>query len=52
MQLCKYLCRFGRVAYDSLEEGACLTMQNTLMRFQMQEVNRRFLLLDAEPLIS
>lgn len=50
MQLCKYLCRFGRVAYDSLEEGACLTMQNTLMRFQMQEVNRRFLLLDAEPL--
>ena len=38
------------MAYDSLEEGACLTMQNTLMRFQMQEVNRRFLLLDAEPL--
>lgn len=29
MQLCKELCRFGRVAYDSLEEGACLTMQNT-----------------------
>lgn len=50
MQLCKYLCRFGRVAYDSLEEGACLTMQNTLRRFNMQEVNRRFLLLDAEPL--
>ena len=34
MQLCKYLCQFGRVAYDSLEEGACLTMQNTLMRFK------------------
>lgn len=50
MQLCKYLCRFGRVAYNSLEEGACLTMQNTLKRFNMQEVNRRFLLLDAEPL--
>lgn len=50
MQLCKELCRFGRVAYDSLEEGACLTMQNTLKRFNMQEVNRRFLLLDAEPL--
>lgn len=50
MQLCKELCRFGRVAYDSLEEGACLTMQNTLRRFNMQEVNRRFLLLDAEPL--
>lgn len=50
MQLCKELCRFGRVAYDSLEEGACLTMQNTLKRFNMQEVNRRFLLLDAEPI--
>lgn len=50
MQLCKELCKYGRVAYDSLEEGACLTMQNTLKRFNMQEVNRRFLLLDAEPL--
>ena len=47
MQLCKELCRFGRVAYDSLEEGACLTMQNTLKRFNMQEVNRRFLLLET-----
>lgn len=50
MQLCKYLCRFGRVAYDSLEEGASLTMQNTLIEFGMAEVNRRFLLLDNEPM--
>lgn len=50
MQLCKELCKYGRVAYDSLEEGACLTMQNTLRRFNMQEVNRRFILLDAEPI--
>lgn len=48
MQLCKYLCRFGRVAYNSLEEGAGLTMQNCLRRFGMMDVNRRFLLLDAE----
>lgn len=48
MQLCKTLCSFGRVAYNSMEEGACLTMQNTLIRFNMQEVNRRFLLLDNE----
>mgnify|MGYP002573302519 FL=1 len=47
MQLCKYLCRFGRVAYNSMEEGACLTMQDTLRRFGMMEVNRRFLLIDA-----
>ena len=48
MQLCKYLCRFGRVAYNSLEEGVSLTMQNSLRRFGMMDVNRRFLLLDAE----
>ena len=32
LQLCKELCRFGRVAYDSLEEGACKTMQNAFIR--------------------
>ena len=48
MQLCKYLCRFGRVAYNSMEEGVCLTMQNTLKRCGMMEVNRRFLLIDNE----
>ena len=35
MQLCKELAKFGRVAYDSLEEGASLTMQNTLRRFNI-----------------
>lgn len=48
LQLAKYLCRFGRVAYDSLEEGACLTMQNALRRAGMMEVNKRFVLLDNE----
>lgn len=50
MQLCKELCKYGRVAYDSLEEGACLTMQNSLKRFNMQEVNGKFLLLNVEPI--
>ena len=50
MQLCKELTRFGKVAYNSLEEGAGLSMQNTLRRFRMQEVNRRFMLLDCEPI--
>jgi hypothetical protein len=49
MQLCKELAKFGKVAFDSLEEGASLSMQNTLKRFKMQEINRRFLLLDCEP---
>ena len=52
MQLCKYLCRFGRVAYNSLEEGAGLTMRNTLIRYGMMEVNSRFKLLDNEPMLE
>ena len=27
LQLCKELTRYGKVAYDSLEEGSSLTMQ-------------------------
>ena len=50
MQLCKYLCRFGKVAYDSMEEGASLTMRNTLVRHGMLDVNGRFLLIDNEPI--
>ena len=26
LQLCKYLCQFGRVAYDSLEEGVSVSL--------------------------
>lgn len=50
VKLCKYLCQFERVIYDSLEEGAGLTMKNTLVNCGMLDVNRRFLLLDNEPL--
>jgi len=50
MQLAKELCKYGRVAYNSLEEGASLTMRNTMLRCGMMDVNRRFLLLDAEPM--
>lgn len=49
MQLCKELTKFGRVAYDSLEEGTGLTMQNALRRYGMADVNRRFQVLDCEP---
>lgn len=48
MQLCKELARHGSVVYDSLEEGACLTMQNTLRRYDMGAAGRRFHLLDGE----
>lgn len=46
MQLCKELCKYERVAYDSLEEGYCLTMQESLKRHNMIDVNRKFALLD------
>lgn len=50
MKLCKELAKFGKVGYDSLEEGAGLTMQNTLIHCGMQDVNGRFMLLDCEPI--
>lgn len=41
MQLCKELSRFGKVVYDSLEEGFSLSMANTLERFGLAEANGR-----------
>lgn len=50
LQLAKYLATFGRrIAYDSLEEGVSLSMRNAIEDCNMQEVARRFLLLDKEP---
>lgn len=48
LQLCKELSKFGRIAYDSLEEGASLTMKNAFITAGMQEVARKFVLLDRE----
>lgn len=50
MQLAKYLCRFGRVAYNSLEEGISLSLKGALIREGMMEQQGRFLLLDKEPI--
>jgi hypothetical protein len=50
MQLCKELCKHGRVIYDSFEQGTSLSMQETLVRHGMMEVNKRFSLLDREPI--
>lgn len=50
MQLAKYLCRFDKVLYDSLEEGTGLSVQKSMKRHQMQEVSRRFQVLDREPM--
>lgn len=50
MQLCKELTKYGKVGYNSLEEGTALTMQASLERFNMQEVGRKMVILDCEPM--
>ncbi|MCM1035555.1 MAG: hypothetical protein NC038_05605 [Paludibacter sp.] len=52
LQLAKYLCRFGKVAYDSLEEGLSLSMQRAIadVGFSDAEQKRNFILLDKEPI--
>ena len=42
LQLAKELCRFGRVNYNSMEEGARKSMQKAARRTQMQHVKGRF----------
>lgn len=48
LQLAKYLTGFGRVAYDSVEEGLSLTMQMAMRRVGMEEVGSRLVLLEKE----
>lgn len=48
MQLAKYLTEFGKVAYDTLEEGARKSMQQVMIREQMIEVSKNFIILDRE----
>lgn len=50
MQLVKYLCKFDRVIYDSLEESTGKSLQMSLNRHNMEEVNRKLLILDREPM--
>lgn len=48
MQLSKALTPFGRVAYNSLEEGARKSMQDLMNDFSMDKVKSRFVILDRE----
>jgi hypothetical protein len=49
LQVCKYLTKFGKVDYDSLEEGACESIAKALRETQMEEVDGKFRLLDVMP---
>jgi len=49
MKLVKYLTKFGKVAYNSVEEGFILTTQMVMERVGMMEVAGKLVLLDKEP---
>lgn len=47
-KLAKYMTKFGRVAYDSLEEGDSESMKMAFIRVGMDEVKRKLILLPDE----
>ncbi len=50
MQLIAELCKYDRVAFDSMEEGDSLSMRQKLVRHGLSDVGSRFHLLNAEPI--
>lgn len=50
MQLIEVLCKYDRVAFDSLEEGDSLSMRDKLVRHGLSKVGGRLHLLNAEPI--
>jgi len=50
LQLGKYLADLGNnIVYNSMEEGCSLTMSRAFMRHNIQDVSKKFHLLDREP---
>jgi hypothetical protein len=49
IKFAKYLTNFGKVAYDSLEQGLSATIQQALIRNHMDTLDNSFMLLDREP---
>lgn len=50
LQLAKYLTGFGKVLYNSLEEGASASVREGFRSVQMETVKKRIHLLDQEPM--
>jgi hypothetical protein len=48
LQLAKYLSNFGKVVYNSLEEGASKSMKDAIIDINMLEVGANFNILDME----
>lgn len=49
IKFAKYLTNFGKVAYNSLEQGLSATIQQALIRNHMDTLGNSFMLLDREP---
>lgn len=49
LQLAKYMARFRRVAYNSLEEGKSESMRGAILDIGMEDVQKNFVFLDKEP---
>lgn len=49
LQLARYLCQFGRVAYNTLEEGARKSFQLNIKRNNLHTVSKKFIIL-SEPM--
>ena len=52
MQLIAELCKYDRVAFDSLEEGDSLSMRQKLVRHGLGAAGSRLHLLNAEPIVE
>jgi len=50
LQLAKYMTNFGRVAYNSIEQGESATIQTAFEHVGMADVNKKLILLDKESL--
>lgn len=50
LQLLKYLSGFGKVAYNSLEEGGAHTLQQAFVRNNMADIRRKLLVIEGESL--
>jgi hypothetical protein len=50
MQLCKYLTKFGKVLYNSMEEGRSAALVNVVRRSGVMAVNRRIVFADNMPI--
>ena len=50
LQLAKHLCKYGRVIYNSLEEGVKLSFQRAIVSTNFKPVANKFQILDQEPI--